>query len=55
VQDPETYIANWITTDTNSFTIPSEGSQNVNFTINIPANATPGGHYGAVLFNYEVV
>jgi hypothetical protein len=47
-----TRSSTWITTDQNGlFTVPAGGSQIINYTMTVPANATPGGHYGAVFFN----
>ncbi len=47
-QDQE--ISSWITLSSPGFTIGWNTSHTINFTIDIPANATPGGHYGAVFF-----
>ena len=47
---PDQQLSSWITIDTDSFIIGPGESKTVNFTINIPADATPGGHYGAVFF-----
>lgn len=44
-------LASWIVFDSSStFSVEPYGKHTVNFKVNIPANATPGGHYGAVLF-----
>lgn len=47
-------FAEWVTTDIQSFTIGSLQSQSVSYSVSIPSDATPGGHYGAILFNYAV-
>lgn len=43
-------MSTWITIDTDNFTIGPKETKDINFTIQIPENATPGGHYGAVFF-----
>lgn len=47
----------WISapTDTREFTLEPNESKEVTFTITIPANATPGGHYAMVLFTPVIV
>lgn len=47
---PDQQISSWITIDTPGFVIGWNSSQTVNFTIDVPSDATPGGHYGAVFF-----
>lgn len=47
-------FAEWVTTNIQSFTIGSLQSQTVEYSISIPSDATPGGHYGAIFFNYTV-
>jgi hypothetical protein len=42
----------WITPSiTGNFTVPARTSRNISYTVTAPANATPGGHYGAIFFN----
>lgn len=49
-EDSSTYsLAGWITATPNAFTIPANNSITVQFTINIPIDAEPGGHYSSVL------
>lgn len=49
-EDSSTYsLAGWITAAPNAFTIPANNSVTVQFTINIPIDAEPGGHYSSVL------
>lgn len=51
IVDP-TISSTWITTDqVGYFTIPAGGSRVINYTVNVPINASPGGHYGAIFFN----
>ncbi len=48
---PDQEMSTWITVDTPSFTINPGEDVTVNFTIDVPDNATPWGHYAAVIFN----
>lgn len=54
IEIPEAHIASWMSINTPNFTLASGESREVFVTIQIPTNATPGGHYGATLFNYTV-
>lgn len=47
---PDQQLSSWISIDTPGFIIAPNSSQTINFTINIPENATPGWHYGGVFF-----
>ena len=48
--ETETYsLAAWITTEPTEFTLEPREQKFVDFTINVPENAEPGGHYGSVL------
>lgn len=48
--ETETYsLARWITTNPKSFILEPKEQKFVDFIINIPENAEPGGHYGSVL------
>jgi len=42
-------LQNWVTLNPQTFIIPPRSSQLVEFTLRIPANAEPGGHYASVL------
>nr|MDD3720338.1 zinc ribbon domain-containing protein [Candidatus Gracilibacteria bacterium] len=53
IENPELYLANWVTPSVQSFTIGAGQSLDIPFTINVPTNATPGGHYGAIFFNVK--
>ena len=45
-------LASWITFDNpGNFTIPARWKKTISYTINTPANAVPGWHYGAIFFN----
>ena len=48
---PDQELSTWISIDTPSFSIAPWEKKTINFTINVPINATPGGHYGAIFFN----
>ena len=48
--ETETYsIARWISFEPGEFTLQPGEQKFVNFTISLPENAEPGGHYGAIL------
>jgi zinc-ribbon domain len=47
---PDQELSTWISIDTPEFTILPGSEKTINFTITVPTNATPGGHYGAVFF-----
>jgi len=48
--DTETYsLARWIRTDPEEFELKPGEERQVKFTLTIPNNAEPGGHYGTVL------
>ncbi len=54
--ETETYsLASWITTEPSEFTLKPKEQKFVNFTIRVPANAEPGGHYGTVLAGTKTV
>jgi len=44
-------LGRWLTVSENSFELKSNQSKVVNYTINVPANAEPGGHYGVIFFS----
>lgn len=48
--NPDQQLSSWITIDTDSFVIGPGESKTVNFTIDVPVDATPGWHYWAVFF-----
>lgn len=47
---PDQQLSSWISLSSTWFTIPANSKKEINFTINIPKNATPGWHYWAVFF-----
>lgn len=47
---PDQQLSSWISLSSSWFTIPANSKKDITFTIDIPANATPGWHYGAVFF-----
>lgn len=42
-------LANWITAPSSSIDVPSGQATDVPFSVNVPMNASPGGHYAAIL------
>jgi len=48
--ETETYsLARWVTVESKEFTLEPKAQKFVTFTISIPENAEPGGHYGTIL------
>ena len=43
-------LKEWIKINTVNFTVTKGGTKNVTFSINVPSNAEPGGHFATVLF-----
>lgn len=41
-------VSSWVALGRTTITVPAGGSVTVPFTITVPANAQPGGHYGAI-------
>ncbi len=53
---PDQQLSKWISLSSSGFTIPAAvwgkpSKKVINFTLNVPQNATPGWHYAAVFFN----
>ncbi len=46
-------LASWVSVPAESITVPSGSSAEVPFTVNIPAGASPGGHYAAILIGTQ--
>lgn len=44
-------LAKWLTISEKSFTLKANESKTVNYTINVPQVASPGGHYGVIFFS----
>lgn len=54
--DPQTQantLATWIEVTKEAITVPKESSAEVPFTVRIPADAPPGGHYAAILIGTQ--
>lgn len=47
--EDENTLANWLNITAEPITVPAEQSIEVPFSLNIPKNAPPGGHYAAIL------
>ena len=47
---PDQQLSSWISLSSNWFTVPAKSKKEIEFTITIPQNATPGWHYWAVFF-----
>ncbi|KPJ71220.1 hypothetical protein AMJ50_02885 [Parcubacteria bacterium DG_74_3] len=48
--ETETYsLARWVKVEPKEFTLEPKSQQFVTFTISVPENAEPGGHYGTIL------
>lgn len=43
-------LANWITVEDKNLTLAQGETREIRFTVKVPQNAEPGGHYGAVFF-----
>jgi hypothetical protein len=43
-------ISSWVSIDRTEFTLGPQERRQIPFTVNVPANAEPGGHYGSILF-----
>lgn len=46
-------LASWISTTPGDATIAPKSSQTFDFTIAVPANAEPGGHFGSIIFKTD--
>jgi hypothetical protein len=50
-EDEDTFsLASWITVDPSDIVIPPKSTRTFTFTIKIPLNAEPGGHFGSLIF-----
>jgi hypothetical protein len=53
-EDDTSYsLAKWIEVDKSGVIIPAKKSEVFEFTITVPANAEPGGHFGSLVFKTE--
>ena len=50
---PDQQLSTWINIGTEDFVLGPKQEKEVIFTIDVPSNATPGWHYGAVFFHYQ--
>ena len=50
---PDQELSSWITIDTPTFTIGPKETKEISFNIDVPVNATPGWHYGAIFFKND--
>ena len=51
-QVSETFsLANWIQIESENITLAKGESREIRFTIKVPKNSEPGGHYGAIFFS----
>ncbi|MEA3386866.1 MAG: DUF916 domain-containing protein [Patescibacteria group bacterium] len=48
---PELSLANWIEIEDKNITLSPGETREVRFSINVPENGEPGGHYGAIFFS----
>lgn len=48
-KETEFALSSWVTVTPNRFTLKARESRAISFTIKVPANAEPGGHYGSIL------
>ncbi len=46
-------LSTWLDLPSEPITLPAGGKKNLQFTINIPDNATPGSHFGGVFVSVE--
>ena len=44
-------LSNWITIENQNLTLAKGETREVRFTVKVPANGEPGGHYGAIFFS----
>ncbi len=46
-------LSDWVTLSTTQITLPAGVSERVSFTLNVPADATPGSHFGSVFISVD--
>jgi hypothetical protein len=51
--EPGNFISSWISVSSEGITLAPGQSQEVPYTINVPANVGPGGYYGAIVFGTQ--
>jgi hypothetical protein len=53
-EDDTSYsLASWVSVDKSKVVIPANKSEVFKFTISVPANAEPGGHFGSLVFKTQ--
>ncbi|MCB9821065.1 hypothetical protein H6798_00810 [Candidatus Nomurabacteria bacterium] len=53
-EQPTQYsLASWINVSPETVEVPSRGSQVFEYTINVPADAEPGGHFGVIIVSTD--
>ncbi len=48
-KETEFALSSWVTVTPSRFTLKARESRTISFTIKVPVNAEPGGHYGSIL------
>lgn len=48
-EETEFSISSWVTTTPSKFSLKAKETKTISFTIKVPSNAEPGGHYGSIL------
>jgi hypothetical protein len=49
--DSQTFsLAQWVTVDSNNFSLNAGETKEIKYTVKVPDNAEPGGHYGVIFF-----
>lgn len=46
-------LASWITISNGPYHVPAEQSKEINFVVDVPKDAAPGGHFAAILISTE--
>lgn len=44
-------LAKWVTIDNNNFSLNPSETKEIKYTVKVPENAEPGGHYGVIFFS----
>jgi len=47
------YLASWVSFTDKEITVPPGSTKEVNFTVHVPMDATPGSHFGAILLTKQ--
>jgi hypothetical protein len=54
-EETEFALSSWVTATPSRFKMKAGETKTISFTINVPANAEPGGHYGSILVSTVAV